>query len=111
MSAGLRSLRQYSETAENSACPSRLPLSPLVSWKAPRPSSVVGACPMSASTGTRLASDSASPGTVFRQPPPEVAATTPTPPPLRLYPSAIVAAENSCLANTAVMSSRKCAAS
>ncbi len=44
-------------------------------------------------------------------PPPEVAATTPKPAPLRLYPSAIVTAENSCLANTAVMSELKYAAS
>ena len=48
------------------------------------PSSVVGGWPISASTGTRLANASPSPGTVFRQPPPEVAATTPIPAPLRL---------------------------
>ena len=38
------------------------PLRPLVSWKAPRPSSVVGGWPISASTGTRLANASPSPG-------------------------------------------------
>ena len=111
MSSGVTTRRQYTDTAENSASASSAPLRPLVSWKAPRPSSVVGAWPISASTGTRLANASPSPGTVFRQPPPEVAATTPSPAPLRLYPSAIVAAENSCLASTAVMSSRKNAAS
>ena len=36
---------------------------------------MVGGWPISASTGTRLANASPSPGTVFRQPPPEVAAT------------------------------------
>ena len=51
------------------------------------------------------------PATRFRLAPPEVAATTPRPFPARLYPSAIVAAENSCLASTAVTSSLKYAAS
>ncbi|CKQ50696.1 Uncharacterised protein [Mycobacterium tuberculosis] len=36
-------------------------------------------------------------------PPPEAAAATPNPAPLRLYPSATVAAENSCLASTTVI--------
>ena len=64
---------------------SSAPLRPLVSWKAPRPSRVVGGWPISASTGTRLANDSPSPATGFRHPPPDVAATTPSPAPLRLY--------------------------
>ena len=111
MSSGVVTRRQNTDTAENNASPFNAPFRPLVSWKAPRPSRVVGAWPISASTGTRLANASPSPATVFKQPPPEVAATTPSPAPLRLYPSAMVAAENSCLARTAVMSSRKCAAS
>ncbi|BBN49924.1 hypothetical protein JPH1_43990 [Mycobacterium avium subsp. hominissuis] len=111
MSSGVCTRRQNTETAENSAPASSDPLAPLVSWKLPRPSSAAAGWPTSASTGTRLASDSPSPATRFSDPPPEVAATTPSPAPLRLYPSAIAAAENSCLASTAVSSGRKCAAS
>ena len=84
MSSGVTTRRQNTDTAENSASASSAPLRPLVSWKEPRPSSVVGGWPISASTGTRLANASPSPGTVFRHPPPEVAATTPSPAPLRL---------------------------
>ncbi|SLH66011.1 Uncharacterised protein [Mycobacteroides abscessus subsp. abscessus] len=78
-----------------------MPAAPLVSWNAPRPASPVGGWPTRASTGTREANDSASPATRFMAPPPEVAATTPKPV-ARAYPSAMVAAENSCLAITPV---------
>ncbi len=84
MSSGVVIRRQETDTAANRAVASRVPLAPLVSWKGPWPSSAAGACPMRASTGTRLASDSPRPGTVFRAPPPEVAATTPTLGPVRL---------------------------
>jgi hypothetical protein len=72
---------------------------------------VVAGWPTKANTGIRLVNDSPRPGSRFSAPPPDVAATTPKPAPLRLYPSAIVAAENSCLASTAVISDRKYAAS
>ncbi|BBX37640.1 hypothetical protein MMAGJ_69220 [Mycolicibacterium mageritense] len=111
MSVALVTRSQNTEMAPNRSSAFSEPLQPLVSWKLPRPSSGIGACPTSASTGTRLASASPNPGMRLSEPPPDVAATTPNPLPARLYPSAITAAENSCLASTAVRSDRKYAAS
>ncbi len=111
MSAGVSTRWQNTDTAENSAYASSDPLRPLVSWKLPWPSIVAAGWPTNASTGTLLANDSPRPGITFSAPPPDVAATTPSPAPLRLYPSAIAAAENSCLASTAVISVWKWAAS
>ncbi len=104
MSAGFNTRRQKTDTAENSASAFSEPLRPLVSWKLPRPSMVVAGWPTNANTGTRLAKDSPRPGMRFSAPPPGGRGHYPKPAPLRLYPSAIVAAENSCLANTALMS-------
>ncbi|SKV73407.1 Uncharacterised protein [Mycobacteroides abscessus subsp. abscessus] len=78
-----------------------LPARPLPSWNAPLPSSDRGGWPTIASTGTALAYDSASAGTRLTAPPPDVVATTLIRDVTRAYPSAIVPAENSCLATTA----------
>ena len=43
MSAGVSTRRQNTETSENNASAHNEPLRPLVSWKLPRPSRVVGA--------------------------------------------------------------------
>ena len=82
-----------------------------MSWNAPRPTSDDGAVPMSASTGTRLSYASASAGTTFIAPPPDVVMTTPGVPVIRAVPSAIAPAANSCLATTAVIPGARVAAS
>ena len=71
-----------------------------MSWNAPRAVSVVGATPITASTGTLLSYDSASAGTTFIDPPPEVVTTIDGESVIRATPSAIAPAANSCLATT-----------
>ena len=80
-----------------------------MSWNAPRAVSAVGATPITASTGTLLSYDSASAGTTFIEPPPEVVMTIDGESVIRATPSAIAPAANSCLATTVGMPSRAAA--
>ena len=103
MSAGVRSRSQNTDTAENSTSAFK---------RSVRAAGVLEAA-LAVHRGGGLADQRehrnparkrlAQPGDEVQRAPPDVATTTPRPAPLRLYPSAIVAAENSCLASTALM--------